>query len=797
MNRVSVINETRALVANAMNLRPPQAEALREFSEALARLPSRLAECSEDQRREFLTFREGWSHPYHPTFTVELATGIGKTRLAGAIMALLWLAEEAQNFLILAPRRAVLRRFEDAFNPRFREYIFVERNLVPEPLVVTSDQVDSPVATERQDVLFVKGPRVYLLSPQLVSTSERFKGRNEFTGDGLAELLRKKRDLVVIADEAHHIGKLSESVTAVWTRAIRELHPALQIGLTATPRAEAGVNTLYRYPLSRALAEGRYTKDVQLLVRQFADGSVTEDDLDRATIKFALSRLARKEEAAREFQSKGMLPIKPILVLFAKDQAHAEAVGEWLKTHEGLSPEEVLVTHSGMSKSEPEIERLLSVESSSNPVRVVVNVQELTEGWDVTNVYVVAPLRAMATFQGAVQAMGRGLRLPAGRRVGVREVDTLDVVCFGKESMSRIVEQATSWSGAPVSGSGGLRVAEFDDPAPVMRTLRVEVNARVVVETEALRVERVEPNLSVDSRSLDRVSEMVVTGVRLAEARGKVFGVDGQPSFSRESFVRAAAMRAIRSAGELLSDAAHMTRLVEILYSWLDRSRPGRDVVTIDPTEVGEALGRLIVDDARRKTLGYVSSGATEQVEFDAYDLAFEVPRSATATPDLRAGVAAPRFNPDAEFLPRFPYAGCTIDGTEAWTKGVHCVATFDSKPEAQLAALLDRSAEVSWWARNEPRRLRIRTPLGLYSPDFVVSVRDGSEAERLWLVEVKADLFWDPIDSDPRLKADAAARWCAAQTRASRGNWSFGVALEADVKRVSSWAEILPRLQV
>src|SRR5215217_6209957 len=100
----------------------------------------------------------------------------------------------------------------------------------------------------------------------------------------------------------------------------------------------------------------------------------------------------------------------------------------------GFERGDVIVTHSGRRPSEAELERLVELDAPGNTARVVVQVQQLTEGWDVRRVYVMAPLRTMGTFQYAIQNLGRGLRLPVGERVGEQQLDTLDVVLFGRES---------------------------------------------------------------------------------------------------------------------------------------------------------------------------------------------------------------------------------------------------------------------------------------------------------------------------------------------------------------------------
>jgi type III restriction enzyme len=56
----------------------------------------------------------------------------------------------------------------------------------------------------------------------------------------------------------------------------------------------------------------------------------------------------------------------------------------------------------------------------------------LKEGWDVTNLYTIVPLRAANSKTLVEQSIGRGLRLPYGKRVGVAAVDRLTIVSHDK-----------------------------------------------------------------------------------------------------------------------------------------------------------------------------------------------------------------------------------------------------------------------------------------------------------------------------------------------------------------------------
>jgi len=51
------------------------------------------------------------------------------------------------------------------------------------------------------------------------------------------------------------------------------------------------------------------------------------------------------------------------------------------------------------------------VEDPNNPTEIVVHVNMLKEGWDVTNLYTIVPLRAANSRTLVEQSIGRGLRL--------------------------------------------------------------------------------------------------------------------------------------------------------------------------------------------------------------------------------------------------------------------------------------------------------------------------------------------------------------------------------------------------
>lgn len=101
----------------------------------------------------------------------------------------------------------------------------------------------------------------------------------------------------------------------------------------------------------------------------------------------------------------------------------------------------IQVDSSKTGKEEDEmIERLLAVESTEELTEIVIHVNMLKEGWDVTNLYTIVPLRAANARILIEQSIGRGLRLPYGSRTGVSAVDRLNIVAHDK--FQEIIEEA-------------------------------------------------------------------------------------------------------------------------------------------------------------------------------------------------------------------------------------------------------------------------------------------------------------------------------------------------------------------
>jgi len=133
------------------------------------------------------------------------------------------------------------------------------------------------------------------------------------------------------------------------------------------------------------------------------------------------------------------------VLVIARDTTHAGQLAELIESDvlfEGRYKDKVIQVDSskkGTASEEEMVTRLLAVESRDEPTEIVIHVNMLKEGWDVTNLYTIVPLRAANARILIEQSIGRGLRLPYGKRTGVSAVDRLNIVAHDRfqESSTR------------------------------------------------------------------------------------------------------------------------------------------------------------------------------------------------------------------------------------------------------------------------------------------------------------------------------------------------------------------------
>ena len=106
-------------------------------------------------------------------------------------------------------------------------------------------------------------------------------------------------------------------------------------------------------------------------------------------------------------------------MLVAQDTDHSREILEQIQSDaffDGRYKDKVIEINSALrgEESEEATTKLLELEHTDE-TEIVIHVNKLKEGWDVTNLYTIVPLRASASDILTEQTLGRGLRLPYGK----------------------------------------------------------------------------------------------------------------------------------------------------------------------------------------------------------------------------------------------------------------------------------------------------------------------------------------------------------------------------------------------
>lgn len=203
---------------------------------------------------------------------------------------------------------------------------------------------------------------------------------------------------LVIVDEAHNT-KTERSFEA-----LKRLNPAAILELTATPIPRK-TNVLYHVSAQELQAEDMVKLPITL--REHPDGW-------QAAVFGAVQTQRWLEGEAQQAQGAGDAYVRPI-VLFQAQNVNDEVPPEALKRHlvdELHIPEEHIAIATGGTKG---LEGL-DLRSVSCPVRFIITVQALREGWDCPFAYVLCSLQSLSSATAVEQLLGRVLRMPYAKR---------------------------------------------------------------------------------------------------------------------------------------------------------------------------------------------------------------------------------------------------------------------------------------------------------------------------------------------------------------------------------------------
>ncbi len=389
--------------------RPSDREAYAAFLEEQLRKVKEVCPACKSFERDF------------PSFAFSIATGIGKTRLMGACIAYLYLAKGIKHFFILAPNLTLYEKLmKDFGDPSYEKYVFrgISEFVHNEPYIITGDNYDMARSLFAENQIQINIFNISKFNTESKEGSKkgtpRMRRLSEYLGQSYFDYLSSLDDLVILMDEAHRYHADASK------KAINELRPILGLEMTATPTDEKGKpfkNIVYEYNLAQALVDGKYVKIPTIAKRRdFEKKGLSAEELDMLKIEDAISVHEHTKLHLEMYAKNNNLPlVKPFVLIVCRNIEHATETFHRIQDEmfDGRYKGKVLQIDSSTKKDEEIDKQFLSLEKPDNKIEIVIHVNMLKEGWDVTNLYTIVPLRAADAPILVEQQIGRGLRLPA------------------------------------------------------------------------------------------------------------------------------------------------------------------------------------------------------------------------------------------------------------------------------------------------------------------------------------------------------------------------------------------------
>ena len=467
------MNRHVSAITSRLSLRPPQQHSLEILSRICEILPPRkgtdLAAGLATIQSEFPTITS--FEREFPSLCFSLATGVGKTRLMGAFVSYLYLAHGIKNFFVLAPNLPIYNKLITDFTPNTPKYVLkgIAEFAIAAPEIITGDNYQNR-GRLLDDLTRCK---INIFNISKINSevrggkSPKIKQLSEYIGDSYFNYLAELEDLVILMDESHRYR------ASAGVRAINELKPVLGLELTATPFMEISKepirfkNIIYDYPLGQAIADGFVKEPAVVTRKDFNPAGMSAEQIELLKLEDGVrlheSIKVELETYARET---GNAIVKPFILVIARDTTHAAQLVALIQSvtfFEGRYETKVIQVDSSKTGAQEDemVERLLKVEQTEEPTEIVVHVNMLKEGWDVTNLYTIVPLRAANARILIEQSIGRGLRLPYGKRTGVTTVDRLNIVAHDK--FQEIIDEANR-SESPIRLQQVILTPELQQP---------------------------------------------------------------------------------------------------------------------------------------------------------------------------------------------------------------------------------------------------------------------------------------------------------------------------------------------
>lgn len=721
----------------------------------------------------------------------KMATGSGKTMAMS--LCIVWSYFHALyepdspatcSFLVIAPNVIVFERLKTDFadGATFRRDPVIPPEWTDDFEVTVLLQDDAAPVTTRGVLYLTNVQRLYEPAgrsanrngdPNPVEVMLGPRVKRDVAASSAEELVHRVAErgrVMVVNDEAHHVwdAKLK------WNQSIERIHAELrerasddreagvvsQLDFSATPKDQKG--QLFRhivvdYPLAQAVADGIVKTpligEVTGATVELGDSSVQRN---RQWLDVAVARWRKFHEALSPAGK------RPILFVMCENTQAADEAGDYLRQRPDFAGDRLLVIHTNrageITKADLDLARTAAreVDGPDSPIRCIVSVLMLREGWDVRNVCVIVTLRSLTAAAKILpeQALGRGLRrmTPPGsghdERVVVIEHDAFRDLWTTELDGGLIVEREDADKIEPgaitIFPDEGKRGYDIAIPQLTRALSRSETAldqldpSGVAAPDTPLEVPDIEPDEYIRYRGMHLIDKGVIEEYE--------FQV---PYAEDPSGVITWYTKGVAKAGGVERISGAFATLAPMVRDYL------QERVFDQPVDLGDRviLRRLAENDAQQIVIG-----------------AFQ-----KLIRDLSITEREPTIEESAfrvSDTPPFSWSRETVEAEHT----VFNLTPVDNKFEKRFALFLDRATDVAAFAkltlnsRFALEYISSKGALRYYYPDFVVRLLDDTYL----VIETKGLEDVDVAHKDRR-----ARRWCRDASSLSGREWAYEKVLQ------------------
>ena len=403
-----------------------------------------------------------------PNVCIKVPTGGGKTFLAASSVKTIFdrLPTGKSKFVVwLVPSDAILtqtvanlsnpnhpyrqrlnRDFGGAVNVYTKEQLLNAQNFKPTDVMENLSVCVFCYASIRANPTKKDDKKIYQENGNLIAFSEYFNDRELLLADtpetALMQVVRQMNPVVVV-DESHNAK--SELSIAM----LKNLNPSFVLSMTATPTERSNIIS---YANARELKRENMVKLPVIVYNRPDRASVIHDAVK---LRGVLEKKAKAEQAS------GGSHIRPIVLFQAQPKNSDDAATfDTIKAklvNMGIPAEEIAIKTANKDEL-----KTIDLMAKNCPIRYIITVNALKEGWDCPFAYILASLANKTSTVDVEQIVGRILRQPYARRHSDPLLNMSFVLASSGDFQTTVRSVVEGLNGAGFSASD-YRVADVGD----------------------------------------------------------------------------------------------------------------------------------------------------------------------------------------------------------------------------------------------------------------------------------------------------------------------------------------------